>query len=87
MPIVPNTIERFLTFQLNQAPGLLLYIYNAVAFRVVLAAVRLKVFDTLQKGSLSLEQLSATSLMPMIQAISRPLGISYFQLINGQVYA
>ena len=52
MPIVPNMLERLMFFRLNQAPGPLLDIFGAIAFRTVSAAINLKVFDSLQeKGS------------------------------------
>lgn len=47
MPITPNFLERSLFFGLNQGPGPMLDIWSAVAFRAVLAGVRLNIFETL----------------------------------------
>ncbi len=58
MPIVPNLIERTIFLLLNQGPGPVLDIWNTVAFRTVLAAVRLDVFEALASGSLTSTQLA-----------------------------
>ena len=58
MPIIPTTVERLLFFQLNQAPGPLLDLFGAVAFRIVLSAIRLGVFDTLTAGPISAGELA-----------------------------
>jgi len=50
MPILPNTIERLIFFDLNLGPGPLLDLFGAVAFRIVISGVRLGVFDSLQSG-------------------------------------
>jgi SAM-dependent methyltransferase len=50
MPIIPNALERLIFVTLNQAPAPLLDIFGAVAFRTVLAAVNLGVFDALHDG-------------------------------------
>ncbi len=47
MPMIPNFIERTLFFDLDQGPAPMLDIWNAVAFRTVLAGVRLGIFETL----------------------------------------
>ncbi len=58
MPIVPNLPERLLFFRLNRAPGPVLDIFGAVAFRAVLAAVNLGVFEGLRGGPLSAADLA-----------------------------
>lgn len=47
MPIIPNALERLVFVTLNQAPTPVLDIFGAVAFRTVLAAINLGVFDAL----------------------------------------
>jgi 2-polyprenyl-3-methyl-5-hydroxy-6-metoxy-1,4-benzoquinol methylase len=53
MPIVPNFLERLLFFNLNQGPGPLLDLFGAVSFRIILAALKLNVFEVLQTGPLA----------------------------------
>jgi hypothetical protein len=59
MPIIPNGLERLLFVTLNQAPAPVLDIFGAVAFRTVLAAVNLGVFDALQDGPLTPAELAS----------------------------
>lgn len=59
MPLIPNFLERTLFFSLNQAPGPMLDIWSAVAFRAVLAGVRLGVFEALDGGALTAEMLAS----------------------------
>jgi SAM-dependent methyltransferase len=58
MPIVPNFIERTIFLSLNQGPGPVLDIWNAVAFRTVLAAIRLDVFEALAANPMSTAELA-----------------------------
>jgi hypothetical protein len=58
MPLIPNIIERTLFFELNQAPGPLLDIWSAVAFRAVLAGIRVGLFETLNEEIMSAEMLA-----------------------------
>jgi SAM-dependent methyltransferase len=58
MPVVPNFVERTLFLSLNQGPGPVLDIWNAVAFRAVLAAIRLDVFEALASGPMSAAELA-----------------------------
>jgi len=60
MPITPNLVERLLFSPFHQAPSPLLDIWSAVGFRVVLAAVRLNIFDTLCPAPLSAAELAQT---------------------------
>jgi hypothetical protein len=53
MPLLPNLIERFFLLDLNQAPGPMLDVWGAASFRIVLAALRLGVFDALATSPLS----------------------------------
>lgn len=56
--MIPNFIERTLFLSLNQGPAPMLDIWNAVAFRIVLAGVHLGVFETLSEGSMTYERLA-----------------------------
>ncbi|MEP7359870.1 MAG: methyltransferase dimerization domain-containing protein, partial [Anaerolineales bacterium] len=47
MPLLPNPLERFLFINLNLAPGPMLDLFSAAAFRAVLAGLELGVFDAL----------------------------------------
>jgi hypothetical protein len=58
MPVVPNFIEKTIFLSLNQGPGPSLDIWNAVAFRAVLAAIRLDMFEALAPGPLSAAELA-----------------------------
>ena len=58
MPIVPNVLEHLLFLRLNQAPGPVLDIFGAVAFRIVHTAVKLRVFDTLHQQPLEPSELA-----------------------------
>ena len=53
MPIVPNVLERLVFLQLNQAPGPMLDLFAAVAFRSVVAALKLGVFERLHGNRLT----------------------------------
>ena len=39
MPLLPNSLERFLFFNLNLAPAPLFDLFSAAAFRAVLAGL------------------------------------------------
>ena len=69
MPIVPNFLERLLFFNLNQGPGPLLDLFGAVSFRIVLAALKLNIFETLHAASLT-----AAEVAQIIKA--DPLGVA-----------
>jgi predicted transcriptional regulator len=79
MPVVPNWIERTIFLSLNQGPGPVLDIWNAVAFRAVLAAVRLDVFEALASGPMNVVELAqclnadARGVQRLIDALE-PLG-------------
>ena len=47
MPLLPNPIERLLFSTTNQAPGPALDLWCGSAFSVVLAALRLRLFEAL----------------------------------------
>lgn len=59
MPILPNILEDTLFFKLNQAPGPVWDIFSAAAFRIVLAGIRLNIFETLEKEPLLAQALAA----------------------------
>ena len=58
MPIRPNFLERLLFFDLGLGPAPVLDIFAAIAFRAVLAAVRLGIFDALHGGPLTARELA-----------------------------
>lgn len=58
MPMIPNFIERTLFLSLNQGPAPMLDIWNAVAFRIILAGVHLGVFESLSGESMTAERLA-----------------------------
>jgi SAM-dependent methyltransferase len=58
MPLQPNWLERMLFFTLNAGPGPVMEIWSAVGYRMVLAAVRLGVFEGLAGGPLTAEALA-----------------------------
>lgn len=60
MPMIPNFIERFLFLNFNQGPAPMLDIWNAVAFRIVLAGINLGVFETLSNERMTSEMLAKT---------------------------
>jgi SAM-dependent methyltransferase len=49
MPLVLNPLEHLLLLTLNRAPGPILDLYGGTAQRVVLAGIRLRVFETLRQ--------------------------------------
>ena len=50
MPVIPNFMERLILLKLNLGPGPMLDFLGAVAFRTVIVAHRLGVFETLSGG-------------------------------------
>jgi hypothetical protein len=59
MPLIPSAIERFLFLTLNQAPTALIDVLSATGLRIVLLAADIGVFEALQEGPLSVDQLAA----------------------------
>jgi hypothetical protein len=57
MPIVPNVVER-VAFSLNKAPGILLDLLGATAFRSAIVALDLGIFEFLKGGGHSAKQLA-----------------------------
>jgi hypothetical protein len=47
MPLMPNFLDRMIFFGLNQEPGPMLDIWSLIAFRTILAGIRLGVFENL----------------------------------------
>lgn len=66
MPVITNLVERVVLFKLNLAPAVMLDFIGAMAFRAVIAAWRLGVFEALSPGPLT-----ATQLARRIQADER----------------
>lgn len=58
MPIQPNFLEQLLFFTLNLGPGPVLDIWSGIALRILIAAVRLGVFEALADGPLTPEALA-----------------------------
>lgn len=58
MPLVPNLIEKLMFFTANLGPGPSLDMWSGPIFRFVLAALRLKVFETLGTDRLTADQLA-----------------------------
>ncbi|MFQ5833218.1 MAG: methyltransferase [Candidatus Thorarchaeota archaeon] len=58
MPLIPSFIERLVMLKLNKAPGPLLDILGAQAFRVIVTAVKLDVFETLSSDSLAAAEIA-----------------------------
>jgi hypothetical protein len=58
MPLAPNWLERFFFLTLNQGPGPSLDMWGGPAFQVVLAAIRLDLFETLNPQPLTTADLS-----------------------------
>lgn len=59
MPLIPSTLERLLFITLNQAPSALIDIFGAAGLRVVLLASDVGIFDALEDGPSTVEQLAA----------------------------
>lgn len=59
MPLAPNAVEQLLFLTTNQAPGVTLDLWAGPAFRLVVAGIRLNVFETLaQTGPCTVEALA-----------------------------
>jgi precorrin-6B methylase 2 len=58
MPLVLNILERALFIQFNQGPGPLLDMFGGIAFRAVVAGIRMGVFEALDPGPLTVEELA-----------------------------
>ncbi len=58
MPIVPNSIERLILLTLNQGPAPMLDFFGALAFRAFSAAVKLRVFEVLSGGPLTVAEVA-----------------------------
>ena len=56
MPLVPNLLESLLFLTFNQAPGPILDLWSGPASRMVLAAIRLNVFETLNQHPASADE-------------------------------
>jgi SAM-dependent methyltransferase len=59
MPLKPNWLEQLLFFTTNMGPGPVMDIWAAVGYRMVLAAVRLGVFEGLAAGPATAQALAA----------------------------
>jgi len=58
MPILLNFLEKNVFFNLNLGPGPVMDIWGGVGFRIVLAAIRLGVFEALADGPLAADALA-----------------------------
>lgn len=59
MPFQPSLPERTFLLTLNQGPGALLDLFNAAAFRLLMAALDLGLFEALAAGPLPVERIAA----------------------------
>lgn len=58
MPLIPNAIERLVLIGLNRQPALLLDYFATLGFRAAIAAVRLGVFDALDGGAATADEVA-----------------------------
>ena len=58
MPFAPNLVERFVFITTNQGPAPTLDMWGGPAFQIVLAAIRLNLFETLKTRPLTVAELS-----------------------------
>ncbi|HLV35669.1 MAG TPA: methyltransferase [Spirillospora sp.] len=58
MPLAPNFFERAIFLTFNQGPGVTLDLWGGPAFRIVLAAIRLNIFETLTANPLTANDLA-----------------------------
>jgi predicted O-methyltransferase YrrM len=58
MPLLPNFLERTIFFTLNQGPAPLLDMFGAIGFRVMATAIKMGVFEALQDGAQTREELA-----------------------------
>ena len=58
MPLLTSFFERLVFLKMNEAPGPILDLFGACAYRAVSAAVRLKVFEVLGQGPLTPDELA-----------------------------
>lgn len=61
MPLIPNTLERFLFITLNQAPAALLDVFGAAGLRLILTAADMGIFDSLENGPASIDELATAT--------------------------
>lgn len=77
MPLAPNWLERFVFLTLNQGPAPTLDMWAGPAFYIVLAAIRLNLFEALKS-----QQLTATELSQQIQTDLRATQILLDALVS-----
>lgn len=77
MPFAPNWLERFTFLTLNQGPAPTLDMWAGPAFYIVLAAIRLNLFEALKS-----QQLTATELSQQIQTDLRATQILLDALVS-----
>ncbi len=58
MPVSTNTFEHLAFFKLNIVPAPLLDVFSALGFRIVQAALRLRVFEVLESKPLTQEEIA-----------------------------
>jgi hypothetical protein len=58
LPLAPNLLERFIFLTTNQDPGPSLDMWGGPAFQIVLVAIRLNLFETLNARPLTTTKLS-----------------------------
>lgn len=86
MPLMPNLLERTLFLTLNQGPGVMLDLWSGPAFRIVLAALRLDLFERLASQPLtaaSLAQSLGTDPQGTQLLLSALAPLGYVKFSNG----
>ncbi len=58
MPTQPNFLEQMIFLNLNLGPGVILDIWSGIGLRVIVAAVRLGVFEALADAPLTPEAMA-----------------------------
>lgn len=58
MPVILNPLEQFVMLTMNQAPGPMVEVWSALANRIIVAAIRLNVFETLQQEPAAASELA-----------------------------
>ena len=59
MPVLPSFLERIIMLNLNQAPGVMLDLLGTAAFQIVMAAVRLELFEALKSSPQTVEEIAS----------------------------
>lgn len=58
MPVTLNPLEQFVMLTMNQAPGPMVEVWSGLANRIIVAGIRLNVFETLQQEPAAASELA-----------------------------